>query len=99
MASTCGSSLALMDAGVPISAPVAGAAMGLITESEGRFAVLTDILGKEDSFGDMDFKVTGTRDGVTALQMDIKVKGINEAIIRQGLAQAHDARMTILDTM
>ncbi|HVA87649.1 MAG TPA: polyribonucleotide nucleotidyltransferase [Candidatus Saccharimonadales bacterium] len=99
MASTCGSTLALMDAGVPIKAPVAGAAMGLISEADGRFAVLTDILGKEDSFGDMDFKVTGTRDGITALQMDIKVKGINEAIIRDGLAKAHAARMAILDKM
>jgi len=99
MASTCGSTLALMDAGVPITAPVAGAAMGLISEPDGTFAVLTDILGKEDAFGDMDFKVTGTRDGITALQMDIKVKGINEAIIRDGLAKAHAARMTILDAM
>ena len=99
MASTCGSTLALMDAGVPISAPVAGAAMGLISEPDGTFAVLTDILGKEDAFGDMDFKVTGTRDGITALQMDIKVKGINEAIIRAGLAKAYAARMTILDKM
>jgi DNA polymerase III epsilon subunit family exonuclease len=99
MASTCGSTLALMDAGVPISAPVAGAAMGLITEPDGKFVVLTDILGKEDSIGDMDFKVTGTRDGVTALQMDIKVQGISEAIIREGLAQAKVARLTILDKM
>jgi DNA polymerase III epsilon subunit family exonuclease len=100
MASTCGSSLALMDAGVPIKAAVGGAAMGLMTDPEsGRFVVLTDILGKEDAFGDMDFKVTGTREGVTALQMDIKVKGINEAIIREGLAKAHAARMTILDKM
>ncbi len=99
MASTCGSTLALMDAGVPIKAPVAGAAMGLISDSDGRFAVLTDILGKEDAFGDMDFKVTGTRDGITALQMDIKVKGINEAIIRDGLRQAYEARVTILDKM
>jgi polyribonucleotide nucleotidyltransferase len=99
MASTCGSTLALMDAGVPIAAPVAGAAMGLISEPDGRFAVLTDILGKEDAFGDMDFKVTGTRDGITALQMDIKVKGINEAIIRDGLKQALDARLEILDKM
>ncbi len=99
MASTCGSTLALMDAGVPISAPVAGAAMGLMSEPDGSFTVLTDILGKEDAFGDMDFKVTGTRDGITALQMDIKVKGINEAIIREGLAKAHAARMTILDKM
>jgi DNA polymerase III epsilon subunit family exonuclease len=99
MASTCGSSLALMDAGVPIKAAVGGAAMGLITEPDGKFVVLTDILGKEDAFGDMDFKVTGTREGVTALQMDIKVKGISEAIIRQGLSKAHDARMAILDKM
>ncbi len=99
MASTCGSTLALMDAGVPIKAPVAGAAMGLISEPDGRFAVLTDILGKEDSFGDMDFKVTGTRDGITALQMDIKVKGINEAIIRGGLSKALAARLEILDKM
>ena len=99
MASTCGSTLALMDAGVPISAPVAGAAMGLISEPDGRFVVLTDILGKEDSVGDMDFKVTGTRDGITALQMDIKVKGINEAIIRGGLEQALAARLEILEKM
>ncbi len=99
MASTCGSTLALMDAGVPITSPVAGAAMGLMSEPDGTFTVLTDILGKEDAFGDMDFKVTGTRDGITALQMDIKVKGINEAIIREGLAKAHAARMTILDAM
>jgi DNA polymerase III epsilon subunit family exonuclease len=99
MASTCGSTLALMDAGVPIKAPVAGAAMGLISEPDGTFVVLTDILGKEDSIGDMDFKVTGTRDGVTALQMDIKVRGISEAIIREGLKQALAARLTILDKM
>jgi DNA polymerase III epsilon subunit family exonuclease len=99
MASTCGSSLALMDAGVPIKAAVGGAAMGLITEADGKFVVLTDILGKEDAFGDMDFKVTGTREGVTALQMDIKVKGISEAIIRQGLQKAHEARLAILDKM
>ncbi|MCI0584629.1 MAG: polyribonucleotide nucleotidyltransferase [Chloroflexi bacterium] len=99
MASTCGSTLALMDAGVPITAPVAGAAMGLISEPDGRFVVLTDILGKEDAVGDMDFKVTGTRDGITALQMDIKVQGINEAIIRDGLKQALAARLEILDKM
>jgi polyribonucleotide nucleotidyltransferase len=99
MASTCGSTLALMDAGVPIKAPVAGAAMGLVLEGDGKFAVLTDILGKEDQFGDMDFKVTGTRDGITALQMDIKVKGIDERVIREGLKKAHAARMTILDKM
>jgi DNA polymerase III epsilon subunit family exonuclease len=99
MASTCGSSLALMDAGVPIKAAVGGAAMGLISEPDGKFVVLTDILGREDAFGDMDFKVTGTREGVTALQMDIKVKGISEAVIRQGLEKAHAARMAILDKM
>ncbi|MGC8633788.1 MAG: polyribonucleotide nucleotidyltransferase [Candidatus Limnocylindrales bacterium] len=99
MASTCGSTLALMDAGVPLKAPVAGAAMGLVTGEDGRYAVLTDILGKEDAFGDMDFKVTGTREGVTALQMDIKVKGISEAIIRDGLEKARAARLFILDRM
>jgi len=99
MASTCGSTLALMDAGVPIKAPVAGAAMGLVMEADGTFAVLTDILGKEDAFGDMDFKVTGTRDGITALQMDIKVRGISEAVIRQGLSKALTARLAILDKM
>ncbi|MBA2569915.1 MAG: polyribonucleotide nucleotidyltransferase [Chloroflexi bacterium] len=98
MASTCGSTLALMDAGVPIKAPVAGAAMGLVTEGD-RFAVLTDILGKEDAFGDMDFKVTGTSEGITALQMDIKVTGISEAIIRAGLEKARIARLSILDKM
>ena len=99
MASTCGSTLALMDAGVPIKGPVAGAAMGLVSGEDGKFAVLTDILGKEDAFGDMDFKVTGTRDGITALQMDIKIQGINEAIIREGLRKAYAARLFILDKM
>src|SRR5205823_14967284 len=99
MASTCGATLALMDAGVPIQAPVAGAAMGLVSEPDGKFVVLTDILGKEDSVGDMDFKVTGTRTGITALQMDIKVQGINEAIIREGLRKAYAARLFILDKM
>jgi DNA polymerase III epsilon subunit family exonuclease len=99
MASTCGSSLALMDAGVPITASVGGAAMGLVTGENGTFAVLTDILGKEDAFGDMDFKVTGTREGVTALQMDIKVTGIDERIIREGLQKAYAARIAILDKM
>jgi polyribonucleotide nucleotidyltransferase len=100
MASTCGSTLALMDAGVPIKAPVGGAAMGLITDPEtGRYAVLTDITGKEDAYGDMDFKVTGTADGVTALQMDIKVAGITTEIMRDALRQAHDARMHILGKM
>ncbi|HJP71629.1 MAG TPA: polyribonucleotide nucleotidyltransferase [Candidatus Limnocylindria bacterium] len=100
MASTCGSSLALMDAGVPIKAPVAGAAMGLITDKEtGRYAVLTDITGKEDAYGDMDFKVTGTAEGVTALQMDIKVAGITTEIMRDALEQARVARLFILDKM
>jgi len=99
MASTCGSTLALMDAGVPLTAPVAGAAMGLVSEPDGRYAVLTDILGKEDAFGDMDFKVTGTAAGITALQMDIKVAGINESIIRDGLSKALTARLFILDRM
>ncbi len=99
MASTCGSTLALMDAGVPIKAPVAGAAMGLISGSDGKFAVLTDIMGKEDSFGDMDFKVTGTSEGITAVQMDIKVQGINEDIIRTGLEKARVARLFILGKM
>jgi DNA polymerase III epsilon subunit family exonuclease len=99
MASTCGSTLALMDAGVPIKAPVAGAAMGLVSGENGRFAVLTDILGKEDAFGDMDFKVTGTGEGITAVQMDIKVQGINEDIIRTGLEKARVARLAILERM
>lgn len=98
MASVCGTSLALMDAGVPIKAPVAGIAMGLIKEEDG-YAVLTDILGDEDHLGDMDFKVAGTDKGVTALQMDIKIEGINEEIMRTALAQARDGRLHILDKM
>ena len=98
MASVCGSSLAMMDAGVPISAPVAGIAMGLIKEGD-RFAVLTDILGDEDHLGDMDFKVAGTAAGVTALQMDIKIQGITEEIMEQALEQAHAARNHILGEM
>ncbi len=100
MASTCGSTLALMDAGVPIKAPVGGVAMGLITEpGTGRYAVLTDITGKEDAFGDMDFKVTGTTEGVTALQMDIKTAGITPEILRDALEQARKGRLFILDKM
>ncbi|HET9497087.1 MAG TPA: polyribonucleotide nucleotidyltransferase [Candidatus Limnocylindria bacterium] len=100
MASTCGSTLSLMDAGVPISAPVAGAAMGLITDPDtNRYAVLTDITGKEDAYGDMDFKVAGTADGVTALQMDIKVPGITAEILRDALEQARTARLFILGKM
>lgn len=98
MASVCGTSLALMDAGVPIKAPVAGIAMGLIKEDNG-YAVLTDILGDEDHLGDMDFKVAGTEKGVTALQMDIKIEGINEEIMRTALAQARDGRIHILGKM
>ncbi len=98
MASVCGTSLALMDAGVPIKAPVAGIAMGLIKEEHG-YAVLTDILGDEDHLGDMDFKVAGTEKGITALQMDIKIEGINEEIMRTALAQAREGRLTILEIM
>ena len=98
MASVCGTSLALMDAGVPIKAPVAGIAMGLIKEGD-RFAVLSDILGDEDHLGDMDFKVAGTADGITALQMDIKIEGINEEIMRIALSQAHEGRNFILGEM
>jgi polyribonucleotide nucleotidyltransferase len=98
MASVCGTSLALMDAGVPLKAPVAGIAMGLIKESE-RFTVLSDILGDEDHLGDMDFKVAGTADGVTALQMDIKIDGITREIMEQALAQAREGRMHILGCM
>ena len=98
MASVCGTSLSLMDAGVPLRAPVAGIAMGLIKE-EDKFAVLTDILGDEDHLGDMDFKVAGTTEGVTALQMDIKIDGITEEIMQQALAQAKDGRLHILSKM
>ena len=98
MASVCGSSLALMDAGVPTRSHVAGIAMGLVKEGD-RFAVLTDILGDEDHLGDMDFKVAGTAQGVTALQMDIKINGITEEIMRQALDQAHDGRIHILEIM
>jgi len=98
MASVCGTSLALMDAGVPVKAPVAGIAMGLIKEGD-RFAVLSDILGDEDHLGDMDFKVAGTAEGITALQMDIKIEGINEEIMRIALAQAKQGRTFILGEM
>jgi polyribonucleotide nucleotidyltransferase len=98
MATVCGTSLALMDAGVPLAKPVAGIAMGLIKEGD-RFAVLSDILGDEDHLGDMDFKVAGTRDGVTSLQMDIKIAGITEEIMKVALAQAKDGRAHILDEM
>jgi polyribonucleotide nucleotidyltransferase len=98
MASVCGGCLALMDAGVPMKAHVAGIAMGLIKEGN-RFAVLTDILGDEDHLGDMDFKVAGTTAGVTALQMDIKIQGITKEIMQVALAQAKEARMHILGKM
>jgi len=98
MASVCGTSLALMDAGVPIKAPVAGVAMGLVKEGD-RFQVLTDILGDEDHLGDMDFKVAGTKDGITALQMDIKITSITREIMKVALDQARDGRLHILDEM
>jgi polyribonucleotide nucleotidyltransferase len=98
MASVCGTSLAMMDAGVPLKAPVAGIAMGLVKDGE-EVAVLTDILGDEDHLGDMDFKVAGTEQGITALQMDIKIEGINESIMDTALSQAKDARLHILEEM
>ncbi|NIQ93249.1 MAG: polyribonucleotide nucleotidyltransferase, partial [Desulfuromonadales bacterium] len=98
MASVCGSSLALMDAGVPVSDAVAGIAMGLIKEGD-DFAVLSDILGDEDHLGDMDFKVTGTKTGVAALQMDIKITGVSKEIMKQALEQAREGRLHILDKM
>ncbi len=98
MATVCGSSLSLMDAGVPLKRPVAGIAMGLIKEDSG-FAVLSDILGDEDHLGDMDFKVAGTEQGVTALQMDIKITSITEEIMKVALAQARDGRLHILGEM
>jgi polyribonucleotide nucleotidyltransferase len=99
MASVCGSTLALMDAGVPISAPVAGIAMGLIMGEDGNYRVLTDIAGQEDFMGDMDFKVAGTADGITALQMDIKIGGVSHELLTTALNQAKDARLFILDKM
>src|SRR5246127_4181945 len=98
MATVCGASLSLMDAGVPLKAPVAGVAMGLVKEGE-KYAILTDIAGAEDHYGDMDFKVAGTRDGITALQMDIKVGGITAQIMREALAQAQRGRLFILGKM
>jgi polyribonucleotide nucleotidyltransferase len=98
MATTCAASLALLDAGVPLKAPVAGVAMGLVKEGE-QYAILTDILGMEDALGDMDFKVCGTREGITALQMDMKIKGITPSLMREALEQARVARIHILDKM
>ena len=99
MASACASSLSLMDAGVPIKRPVAGIAMGLVTDDKGNYAILTDIEGIEDNHGDMDFKVAGTTEGITAVQLDIKIKGLNFEIIEKTLIQARDARLAILDIM
>jgi polyribonucleotide nucleotidyltransferase len=102
MASVCGSTLSLMDAGVPITAPVAGVAMGLITDEvhpNDRYAILTDILGDEDHLGDMDFKVTGTADGITATQMDIKVDGLSYEVLEKALEQARQGRMHIMGEM
>lgn len=97
MASVCGSTLALMDTGVPIKEPVAGVAMGLVKNEDGRYAILTDILGMEDHLGDMDFKVAGSAKGITALQMDIKIKGLTPQILSEALEQAHQGRLYILD--
>ena len=99
MATVCGASLAMMDAGVPLKSPCAGIAMGLVVGEKGKYAVMTDIAGAEDHYGDMDFKVAGTRAGVTALQMDIKVSGISIPMMREALAQAKKARLEILDIM
>ena len=99
MATVCGTTLSLMAAGVPMTKPVAGIAMGLIKEDDGRVAILTDILGDEDHLGDMDFKVAGTKDGVTALQMDIKITSITKEIMKNALAQAHEGRIHILGEM
>lgn len=98
-ASICGTTLALMDAGVPIKAPVAGIAMGLVMDESENYTILTDIQGLEDALGDMDFKVAGTKQGITALQMDIKVQGITEEILREALSQAKAARLEILDNL
>jgi len=99
MATVCGGSLAMMDAGVPLKSPCAGIAMGLVTGDDGKYAIITDIAGAEDHYGDMDFKVAGTRSGITALQMDIKVTGITIAMMREALGQAKKARLEILDIM
>src|SRR5207248_9342981 len=98
MATVCGASLALMDAGVPIAAPVGGVAMGLVKEGD-KYAIMTDIAGAEDHYGDMDFKVAGTREGITALQMDIKVPNITTAVMKEALEQARRGRLYIIDEM
>ena len=99
MATVCGASLALMDAGVPVKAPIAGVAMGLIMEDENNYAILTDILGTEDHLGDMDFKVAGSRDGITAIQMDLKIDGLPIDLMREALQQSKEGRIHILDVM
>ena len=99
MASVCSATLGLMDAGVPITQPVAGISIGLVKESDKKYTLLTDIMGDEDHFGDMDFKVAGTQKGITGIQLDLKIDGISEAIIRDALAQAKEARITLLRTM
>lgn len=99
MASVCGGTLAMMDAGLQVKAPVSGVAMGLVMTDDGEYVVLTDIMGLEDHLGDMDFKVTGTKDGITALQMDIKIKGLSKEILTKALAQARDGRLFILNKM
>jgi polyribonucleotide nucleotidyltransferase len=99
MASVCGATLGLMSAGVPISNPVAGISIGLVKESEEKWTLLTDIIGDEDHFGDMDFKIAGTQNGITGIQLDLKINGISDAIIRATMAQSRDARMKILRTM
>ena len=100
MASVCGATLSLMDAGVPISDPVGGISIGLVQdESTAKFVLLTDIIGDEDHYGDMDFKVAGTQRGVTGIQLDLKNLGITEVIVKETLAQAREARLEILRTM
>lgn len=98
-ASICGATLSLMDAGVPLKAPVGGIAMGMVMDEDNNYSILSDIQGLEDALGDMDFKVAGTREGITALQMDIKIQGITTEILQEALADAKVARMTILDNM
>jgi len=98
MATVCGASMALMDAGVPVAAAVGGVAMGMVKEGD-EYAILTDIAGAEDHYGDMDFKVAGTRDGITALQMDIKVPNVTTALMKEALEQARRGRLFILDKM
>jgi polyribonucleotide nucleotidyltransferase len=99
MASVCGATLGLMAAGVPITNPVAGISVGLVKESDDQWVLLTDIIGDEDHFGDMDFKIAGTQNGITGIQLDLKIAGISEEIIRATLAQSREARIEILRKM